>query len=569
MKFKRTLSQNIFLSIFSLLSLTAFAQNGGQRLQTMQGDVLLGTTDKNGGPINVTTAAPLNFRSLDAPTPTIPNASCDGRLNQNCGWYKGFWIFGDGNYLKFDDDVAAMDANSLNIRSYDYGRNGTFNPVVYLTEKYNNDDPPEAARARLNINQAATSGVIPEPTRRLANSPQKRIDIDYNHAPRVKYPINFVLSYRSGEDASNVLFFYNGLKNSADFSSIAPTSILKYDTSEAAAYHTTAYGPQNWINLQAGIGTNAPITTGTILEPLNNRYKSLLNYNVQNPIAAFTQGLTELRVFPVLKTNASSALPGGKIPTNPTSFTAILLGTKPITDADPNYNKLTSLAKQLIGDNIPSDLRLNPNSNLFIRDIQYQELQILRSHDPNSLTVTDVRDLGNGQYRVFFRMVVCNEGESPETNISLRFNDLSGGKYTERPSAITGTGLDGIAQVWTGGSAGSPWKVNLPGYQISGVPATYSPACNELFFSMDTDLDGVQKLYQNSPRALETCVDFSAGAGECSLNEPLPTNTYLTDGKYRAPDPVPTPDGSPWIVWAILILVLIGILWFWYSKQDE
>ncbi len=568
MKFRQSLFPAIFFALFCLFCHVAIAQNGGQRLQIMQGDVLVGTTDVNGGAINISASFPLSFKSLDAPTPTIPNAPCDGQLNQSCGWYKGFWLFGDGNYLKFSDDVAGMDANSLNIRSYDYGRNGAFKPVVYLTEKYNNDNPPEAARATLNINQATVSGTIPEPTKRLANSPEKRIDIDYNHAPRVKYPINFVLSYRSNEDATNVLFFYNGLKNGNDISAIAPASILQYQASEATAYHTTAFGPLS-SDLQLGTGAFPPISAGSILDPLNSRYKSLLNYEVRSPISAFTQGLTELRVFPVFLTNNSNALPGGEIPNNPTSFVAIILGTKPINDSDPNFNKLSTLARQLLGQNVPSDLRLNPNSSLFIRDIQYQEMQILRSHDPNSLTVTDIRDLGNGQYRVFFRMVVCNEGESPETNISLRFNDLTGGKYSVRPSEISGVGLDGIAQVWTGGTAGNPWKVGLPGYQISGVPATYSPACNELFFSIDTDLDGVQKLYQNSPRALEACVDFSAGAGECSENEPLRVNAFQTDGKYRAADPDPVPDECPWIIWALLILVLIGVIWYWYSRQAE
>ncbi|MBL7828006.1 MAG: hypothetical protein JNJ57_15355 [Saprospiraceae bacterium] len=553
-------NKTLFLSVFfCFFSLSILSAQGGQRLNIQQGEITLAELNATGGDVNIVNPGALKFTSKDAVTSTIPNQQCDGRLNQNCGWYKGFWIFGDGNYQKFEDDNSGMDVRSLNIRSYDYGRNGTFKPVVYLTEKYHNENPPEAARATLNINQAAPSGVITEITRNL--TADQRLHIDYNHKPRVKYPVNFVLSYKNEGSAAHVLFYYNGLSTGV------PSDLMTYGTSEKPAYFPDNYGPFNNSPDPSGAFNPAMSLTQGILAPLSARYRDVLAYNVRETLGAYTEGFTELRVFPVMNVKALNQLPNGRTPESPASFTAVLVGSSPLESNDPAYSKLMVKVKTLLGPDVPDNLSIGGQSNaLFIRDIQTIELPLLESHDPNSLTVTDIRDMGNGKYRVYFRMIVCNQGEAPELQPSLNFYDLTGGHYAEKPILM---GLSDIARIW---SVAAPWKVTLNNFQISGSWDAGHPSCRELFFNMVTDLDGVQRLYQNNPRALRVCVDFSNGAGECSENDPLPQRAYQDDaGNYKKDEfsEKETTDTNSWWLWAFLFILLLLIIWYWYKRKED
>jgi hypothetical protein len=553
MKFKKTLTRLFTVLPLGLLYWSAMAQ-GGQTLKIMQNGAELRPAAGN---ITVTSPNPLNLLVLDANPATVPNAPCNSELDQACGWYKGFWMFGDGNYLKFEDNVRTLDAASRNIPSYNYGRNGVYQPVVYLTEKYSNDEPPEAARATVVVNRTNPSGVITEPTRRLAGNPARKIDIDYNHAPRVEYPMNFVLSYRQGDPAEQVLFYYNAIQTGNALSTISPVSLMNYTASESAIYHTSAFVPSPYDNLPSGAGGPAPVYFGTILQGLNSKFNNLLSYNVRGPVGVFTENLTELRVFPVLTTKKLTDMPDGKIPVSPAIFLAIILGTDSLSTAEMTDLKLYNLATQLLGPNLPTNLRISPNSNLYIRGIQVMNLQVARSHDPNSLTVTAINDLGNGKFRVSFRMIICNEGVVAENNPSLTFNDLTGGKYAERPVFVA---INGVTPEIT--PDGAPWKVNLPGFQISGTPTQYKPSCRSLLFTIDTDADGVQRLYQEDPRALEICVEFSEGAGDCSKNEPLLADEFKdANGKYP---PLPDTGGGcadcDWWVWLLAVLAAFGII---------
>jgi len=582
----------IILSL-AFLTATLIAQNlvaqpgeTGQRMRISQGRTVLGTygvagTAAESGistPIPLTTATALTFESLDATTPSVGNVLCRGVNDGNCGWYKAFWIFGDGNYIKFRDDISTLDAASKTIVGYRYFQPGRYNPVVYLTEKYHNSKPPEEARSSINVSGAGASGTPIEPTVRLVARPDAKVDIDYNHTPRAGYPINFVLSYRLSEPATTALFYYNSLSN-IGFGSFAPTSLLKYKATELTAYQNTAFTPQVVENLATG-GVPPFVFGGpSLLDAMNTKFKSRLLFNTAAPIGLFTEGVTELRVFPVLETFKMANLPDGALPpaTSPACFACILVGPDSVSSSDPAHGRMLKLAQTLFGNNFTGSFRLGPNSQIYIKGIELLNLTLDASHDPNGLVVTDIRDLGTGKFRVSFRMLVCNTGSGNETNPTLTFNDITGGHYVAQPQFID---LSGTAPVWTGGTPGLSWSANLPGFQITGVPPEYEPSCRELYFTLETDAAGVARLYDESPRAVEVCVKFSAGEGACSPNDMLSSQQFQKeDGTYPGigearpgdgPNPVPTPTNSCGLLCILLILVIVGILiWYFFKQQND
>lgn len=184
------------------------------------------------------------------------------------------------------------------------------------------------------------------------------------------------------------------------------------------------------------------------------------------------------------------------------------------------------------------------------------------SHDPNSLVVTDIRDLGNGKFRVTFELSISNKGQGVETSPSIHFNDLSGGKFGAKP--VLGPLGPGVITGWSGGMPGNAWTATLTGFQIPGVPANHQPSCRSLTFSIDTDADGVARLYQENPRALEACVDFSSGVGECSPNDVLKAGAFQENGKYP---PLGEERGSnapscDWLLISLISAIILLILWF-------
>ena len=271
-----------------------------------------------------------------------------------------------------------------------------------------------------------------------------------------------------------------------------------------------------------------------------------------------------------------NALPGGVLPAQnrPASFACILVGPDSIGGNDPARGRLLKLALTLFGNNFTGSLRVaGANSPQYIRGIELLNLTMDASHDPNGLIVTDIRDLGNGKFRVSFKLTVCNKGTGTETNPNFTFNDLTGGHYAAQP--VWGDTY-GSVPAWTGGTPGVSWSATLPNFQITGVPPDYDPSCRELTFTMETDAAGVARLYDETPRALEVCVQFSAGAGECNPNDALFNKAFQKeDGSYPAigeriepVNPV-TPTAPKGLLCIILGLVILAILfWYFFKRQD-
>jgi len=558
------------------LPISSFTQDTGQKIRISQGATVLGTYNGSAAPTDsespanvfINTSTGINFEALDATPNTVGNRLCQGVTDGNCGWYKAFWIFGDGNYLSFPDNITELDAPSRRVNNYRYSSAGAYQPVVYLTEKYHNTKPPEEARALLQVTDAGASGTYVELTRRLAASPDRKVDVDYNHSPRVDYPMNFVLSYRKQEPVEAVLFYYNSLYNS-NTSNASPTDLFSFKKNEATYYQGTGFSPRVVNNLAEGIGASSGDfedyeAPGTILDGLNAKFKSRLTYKVGGFQGVLPEGMTELRVFPVLQTLPRTSMPANLLAELPTTrlpyFATILIGTEEVTDNDPAYAQLTKNASILLGPT--SSLRLSPNSPFYIRGIQLLNLKMETSHDPNSLVVKEIQALGNGKFKVRLLLTICNKGQGSETSPTLVFRDLTAGKFVSKP--VLGN-IDGAIPSWSGGTAAESWTVGLDGFVIPGVPENYEPSCRELTFSMETDAVGVARLYQSSPRALEVCVRFSTGAGECSMNDPLVKEIPTTE-KLASLD---CGTGQYGFLFFVLLLVLgIITLWFLFSGRN-
>lgn len=559
----KTTIQTLFLFTFCYFPLIAIAQPGetGQRLEVSQGGLVLdvfyanGNSTRTNAPqtLSITNAFPLGFRSLDGVPQTIATKSCAGVTNGDCGWYKAFWIFGDGNYYKPENYDTELDVPTLFVGNYRYAQPGTYQPVVYLTEKYHNTKPPEAAKAVIQVSTTGASGAYVERTKILENKPDHNVFIDYNHPPRVDYPINLVLSYRKTQGANALFLYYNSLANQAH-TSFAPTQLFTFLVNEATNYQGLEYKPDiqeeidNTKPLMAVVGKQS-IRSGSILDGLNAKFKSRLIYDFSQLSTNLPQGMSELRVFPVLQTMDMQYMPPQLFTVTPTiqfpCFAAILVGQDSVASSDASYDRLIQQAQLLFGP--INSMRLGPNNNNYIQGIELLNLKLQTSHDPNSLVVDSIQPLANGKYKVRFRLTICNQGEVTESNPSLEFHDLTGGKFSSKPELEDiGTAIPS----WEGGTAGIPWRVALAGYNVPGTPNSSIPSCRELFFTMETDAQGVDKLYRDVPRALEVCVDFSAGVGECSKNDVL----------VKIVPPVEQCDTR--LLMILLGILLIILLWY-------
>jgi hypothetical protein len=564
----------------------------GQEIVVKQGGAELGRGNAAGGATAITATVPSFQFEHSEPRATVPNTDCKDRSCPQCGWYKAFWVFGDGNYAKFADNVDRMDADSRQT-THNYARSGAYEPVVYLTERYHNTKKPDAARARLNLALPSPGTANDRPVRL---SPDRRVDIDRNHDPRRDYSTVFVVSHeKSSPNAPQVygsLFFYNSLKQQTT-GTLQPSKVMNYERSEHPSYYLNR-GFEAASDDISSPGASSPFSTkygSSFLGQLNRQFMSCVeyDYNTASVNAGLLEGLNEQRVFPVLRTENFKE---GTIPTDSTVVVSLLLGDTPLADealrrAIAQFRALFPADADI---SVPSDLRVffgtedlllrqgdkafraaqAVNAGVFVRGIAISTMPVLASHDPNNLSVDAIKSLGGGQYRVFFRMRICNEGEMPEENIAMLFYDLSGGHFAGQP-VIT----QGATASWDLVD-GRIHRARLGGFSLSGVPLDYAPSCDFVLFHMDTDLDGVKKLYVDAPRALKVCITFSGGAGDCSENDVLKQGALQKpDGSYPGlEEPLPTPNPEPDNFWLFALLGLLLLVLLLYAllvlfKDDD
>ena len=537
-------------------------QTGQPEVRGNKTGLLVGTVASN-TPVSRSNGT-FNF-SLADPDITVPNNDCRNSNCKVCGWYKAFWIFGDGNYEKFANDVSHMDNASHRV-SYTYAKSALYTPAVYLTERYHNDKKPDAARIAINFTGGSPTNQATDRPRKLPDPLNKRADIDYNHELRKDYPTVFALSHLKSDSISRTLFYYNSTWNKGEYT---PQEIITPDKPEIPAYYKPGRGFEtNFGDISSSEFNNR--FGNSILSQLSGMFLSCYEFNYQAGTIdyATADGLNEMRVFPVMNTKKFE---DGKIPLDSAIFMSLVLGPKPLTGEA--LNKVRNEVASLIGQNnditISEQLLVSINepdgefsSSEYIKGISFAKIKVLASHDPNNLFVTKIDNLANDRYRVFFSMRICNEGEGIETAPSLAFYDLSGGNYASRPQLVD---LPASVTPYWGRQGGRIDTVKLDRFIIRGVPYPYEPRCEFVQFYIDTDLAGVNKLYQETPRALKVCVTFSGGTSgsECSDNDVL---------KQGELDDEPIPPPSPndcWLLFFLALLVLILIIYAWRNFQQN
>lgn len=514
-----------------------------------------------GSIVKLNNSDPFEFEFNDALN-TVPNNDCRDTTCNECGWYKAFWIFGDGNYQKFANDVSHMDRASLRV-NYRYGNTATYVPAVYLTERYHNDEKPEAARIAIEVTGGASTTLSDSP-RRL-DPATKTTDIDYNEEFRKNYPTVFVLSHLKSDNIDRTFFFYNSTRKDGVYT---PTRIASYDTTEVPAYYKLAGRFETDYDTLGGSFRNR--YAGSILDVFRRSFLSCTEYNsVGSFDPTLVANLNEMRIFPVLKTENFGP---GKIPVDSAVVASVVVGTEPLTG--DTLNRIREMILSLFSSNddvdIPFDLRFfinveeNDTTVEYIRGVSFATLRVLASHDPNNLFVTKIDTISSDKYKVSFSQRICNRGEMPEIGPTLYLQDLTGGHYATLPEFFNlEPGV--IAKLIREEPTGSVYTMDT--LKISGVPAQYIPKCKFVHFRIETDLEGVQRLYKEDPRVLQVCIKFSnAPAGtepECSVNDVL-----KVEDLQRLQPPLPV-DNSCWILFFLALLVLILIIYAWRNAQQN
>ncbi|MFN4256476.1 MAG: hypothetical protein ACK4Q5_15855 [Saprospiraceae bacterium] len=494
-------------------------------------------------------------------TPPNPH-SADPTDLADLGWYKAFWIFGDGTYWKPEDDQQNQDALSHTV-THNYAYTKTKYPVsVYLTERYSNDNPPPNNRVIITPDD---NTVTPDPDPNANELDGGRlIRLNYNHNPRPGYPFVMPITFAPSAGATRVYLFYNGF---ADATNGAASS----------AHQWIDFGNQvNWpayFRLKPGVTTVSEVDVSTFatgrptyLSGLATRFTHCLQFDfngVDIDSKIFPPDMGGLRVFPELTTAMPPAGATG-LPITSLVFAAVVVnGTGIDTSTDPKIiARVANLSKVIFG----NDTSLPTNNyeigdDEFIADIDTLHLRIVASHDPNQLKIKHIYDLGDGKRRVDFALQICNEGSIKEPRPTMFIRDLTEGKFTElrfleKPTP-TSTDL---------APTGNPheWKAILHDFEIPAVPHPYAPACRTVEFSATTTDAGIAALTVRDPRALRACVNFSLGEEGnliCCENDTIAKDKFKdVKGDYPPPPSPCKCFGFGWWFCLMLALGLLGLL---------
>lgn len=521
----------------------------------------------HGGGAHTLSSQNVRFQVVDNPVrSTIPNRLCPQPDGAACGWYKGFWVFGDGNFQKFDDDIRNLDASSLQ-NNYTYTQSGEYNAFVFLTEKYHNLIPPGMPKVKLTVpaSVVAGGGVTPTVSPRMLFRPSQRAALEVNHPPRTSYPMVFASSFRPEDNPVAVYFFFNSLQNQRT-GLRTPANLFRF----------TNVALPNYFEGQIAVDRFQTNDLSGEASQLHRTFDSCVVFSMQSiflldanarkaknkrQATVVLSTPTEHRLFPIFSTLPIEDMPNDTLPTDSASVLMLVASYSPIEDRLIR-DSIRNVALQFLD----VDENMSIGDDRFIVGFNAMNLKIQASHDPNSLLPYQITDLGGGRYRVNFRLTICNQGQLPETRPSVTISDLTGGHYRENPVLLNFEGA-----TFSGAMSGGEMTCVLDGFRINGVPNPYEPQCQPLEFSMITDLEGVQRLYSKDPRALKACVKFSLGTGlECSENEPLFKDELLENGKY--PQETAAPENPDWL-WLILaglgIFGAFATLFGYYASQKK
>lgn len=457
------------------------------------------------------------------------------------GWYKAFWIFGDGNFRYFPKlSPRRMEDNLINslnsnlpqyaatrlseeqsyLTTYAYGINATnVKASVALTEIYSNDRPPEIGRIVVNPNSTEPTAPASSEIKTLGSN--EEVSILTNHEARMGFTTMMVVSWTPNlkkGSARRLVIFYNGKK---DGTNILP-EVLNGDKVESfpPIYYNNPYPS---INAAIPISDaasefnrppyNAEFTHYLLYDGIDNINQALLNPNFQ-----------ERRMF--FQFSTLDGL-GGDQQEAEMAFRAVLF------DAD--------------------------NGEIASKDYT---TSIVASHDPNALIVEKIEDHGNGLFKVFFKMTICNDGFIPTPGFfwKLEHRPVAGNHF--KRFALLGPAP--VANPSNPDASPIDLEFRVP---IGANPPNYSPPCKDVFFTLETDATGIAMLrnkdYDQLP--FEACVRFSNNYRDEHCTRNIPIENQLKP--VRPTDP-PIGGLGDCILWLIFAgFALLGLVFYWFKKH--
>ncbi len=489
--------------------------------------------------------------------------------------YKAFWNWGDGNFTYEPSNTVAK-IKASRTKTYTYERPGTYTARVEGTEWKSNTEPPRDATRQIKVTGATGGTTTPFTTR--VNSTTS-LDILYNHPIRPKYKTAFAVSFPSNDQSiTGLYFFYNGRFDSTAMAyKPAPTLLALRDIDKGI--------PDYFLN-NGGL----PTDTGVVLrlndgflpgqEPYYPQFMDVIKYTFHKCIrynidpkvrAALTPRITEMRVFPYFLTT----FPGPGLTNTPPYFLAITVGRESLVkNPDKPYDGLTPAdsitivsAREFFPD-LGSNLRIG--DSLFIRGISKTTAAMVASHDPNIFEILKICPTQNGKYKIDFRLEVCNQGYLVEENVPVSIKDHSGLGLLQNLTFKSGSPITLSPQlanqqdfIWN-----KVWD-ELPDPVEIANGAVYGPQCQEVFFSMETDWVGIEKLALGNQ--IEVCVTFNNSNGEpalCHFNDAIDSTELNQNTGFQCGKNVDDPGFCCgfWCILSILLALLLALI-FWFRKK--
>ena len=508
--------------------------------------------------------------------------------------YKAFWIWGDGNYRYFQHGEKEDDMLTLR-QSYSYRMGGTYNPMVVLTEKKSNKEPPGRTIRKVDVKEPVSTNPVDTFARRL-NVPIKTADIFSTEYLRAgSFYTALVVSAPKDPVNTGIFFFYNSISDNKGRSQ-GPAHVHDTLSIEIPRYVTDA-------GLTMRQGTMAEMKSDEnsyLIQMLSNNVYRNLKDTFDNFIfvpvdsramSNMPEGFDEYRFFPILKTVWADTL-------SISNFMTLVVGQEPPVGDFYDEKRLANLGEVLGGffsfpllDFVSpqiSEVFINEEENplrlgftltngdtteIYARGAARVNVPIVGSIDPNELKVLKICPLENNRYLVTMRLEICNDGYMFEDSILIRLKD-AGNHYSNiifpaaEQSKIKNF-RDDISitnfHQWF-----FSWNQYLEGIYdtLSNGSTEYAPRCASFEFTVETDWAGVQQLQKGE--GLEMCVTFSLATvikEDCGFNFTIKGSVTQSNG-FNCGDPC----WCNWVCWLIIILVLLLLLylwWRWYKKKQD
>lgn len=502
--------------------------------------------------------------------------------------YKAFWIWGDGNFRHFTHGDKEADLQTYT-QVYNYPLAGDYNPIVVLTEKKSDKQPPGRTQRNVKINDTRYN---PDAFVRRLNVSGKTADIFSTEDLRSDtFPTAFVISAPKNFVNIGMFLFYNSVFNKGK-GAYLPAQVHSIQSTELPAYVKKA-------GLVEKKGTMLQLKDDTeLMQMLSGGVYTALKDSFDNYIFLPMNGAAlenmprdfdEYRFFPILETIWPDTL-------TESQFLLLVAGTErpSLNGEDPFYDekKISSLSQILTGffsnmdttGNAPppiiTDFRLGTatdeqgnSSQVYVRGADQKRVPLVGSIDPNELEVLKICPKDSGKYVVTMRLQICNEGYLFENEIGVRLVDY-GNYFTNLilPDSIQSQ-ISAFRQdtatfhQWT-----FTWNKHLEGiYDPANPNDEYAPQCADFEFTVETDWAGVQKL--QSGEGLEMCVKFSMAIPEreeTGFNFPISGIVTPLFGYKCGGGVVPGFDWCclAWWLVAILAVLLIIFIYLYFKKKN-